>query len=84
MVVPVTLSSGGHKKRKPPLGAVSMLEEEAVARRSFWRRQRDREAELTLEEYNLSHRILHNIETVDLKKVEGALVTMNEKAHSKL
>ena len=81
-VIPVTLSSGGYKKRKPPLGAVAMLEEESVARRSFWRRQRDREAELTMEEFNLSQRIMHNIETVNLKKVEGALITMNEKSHS--
>lgn len=66
-VVPVTLSSGGHKKRKPPLGAVTMLEDEVVARRSFWRRQRQREAELTLDEFNLAQKILYNVDDIKIK-----------------
>ena len=80
-VVPVTLSSGAHKKRKPPLGAVTMLEDEIVARRSFWRRQRQREAELTLQEFELAQKILYEIESIKSKKLKETLEALAQKAH---
>ena len=46
LVVPVTQASSAHRKPKPPPGALGLLEEESVARRGFWRRQRQREAEV--------------------------------------
>ena len=46
-----------------------MLEDEIMARRSFWRRQRDRERTLTLQEFDLAVQILFNIENVQLRKV---------------
>lgn len=48
LVVPVTLASSSHRKPKPPPGAVGKLEEEIVARRGFWRRQRQKEQEVSL------------------------------------
>ena len=79
-VVPVTLSSGAHKKRKPPLGAVTMLEDEIVARKSFWRRQRQREAELTLQEFDLCQKILYNINSIKARKLTETLEALAEKA----
>ena len=53
-----------------PTGAQAMLEDEIMARRSFWRRQRDREQTLTLQEFDLALQILFNVENVQLRKVE--------------
>ena len=46
LVVPVTQASSAHRKPKPPPGALGLLEEEIVARRGNWRRQRQREMEV--------------------------------------
>ena len=81
-VVPVTVSTSGHHKRKAPLGTLSLLEEEVVARRSFWRRQRQRETELTLEEFMLAHELLFNMENITPKRVEDTLEIMEEKTHT--
>ena len=79
-VVPVTQSSSAHRKRKPPLGALTMLEEEIAARRSFWRRQRQREEELTVEEFSLSQQMLFSIDVLSPQKVESFLNATMEKA----
>ena len=81
-VIPVTLSSGGHRKRKPPLGAVAMLEDEVVARRSFWRRQRQREAEITQQEFKLAHGMLHDLDSMNLGKVDLTLDGILDKARA--
>ena len=81
VIIPVTQASGGHKKRKPPLGAVAMLEDEVVARRGFWRRQRQREEQLTENEFTLSQTLLNDVESITVKKVENALASMMEKSH---
>lgn len=81
-VVPVTLSSGGHHKRKPPLGAVAMLEDEVVARRSFWRRQRQREADITQLEFLLAHKMLHDLDSVNLDKMDMTLNSLLDKARA--
>ncbi len=80
-VIPVTQSTGKHKKRKPALGAVSMLEDEIAARRGFWRRQREREIDLTLEEFALAQSILFNVDSVVMKRADETLENMLEKAH---
>ena len=80
-VIPVTLSSSTHRKRKPPLGAVATLEEEMAARRSYWYRQRQKERDLTLQEFSLAQRILYGMENVSLRRLEGALDTLSTKAH---
>ena len=41
-----------------------MLEEEIVARRGFWRRQRDKEIELTSHEFTIAVKILFQAEQV--------------------
>ena len=79
--IPVTLSSGAHKKRKPPLGAVTMLEDEIVARRSFWRRQRQREVEITLQEFELAQKILYDIDSIRAKKLNETLESLAQKTH---
>ena len=81
-IVPVTLSSGGHRKRKPQLGAVAMLEDEVVARRSFWRRQRQRETEITQLEFKLAHQMLHGLDTVKLEMTGMALDNILDKAQA--
>ncbi|XP_013391352.1 uncharacterized protein LOC106159584 [Lingula anatina] len=80
-VVPITLSSGGHKKRRPPLGAVAMLEEEIVARRGFWRRQRQREETLTMQEFHLAQHLMHNMESLTAKEVENTLASVSESTY---
>ena len=79
-VVPVTQSSGGHRKRKPPVGAQAVLEDEIAARRSFWRRQRQREQDLTWDEFVLAQKCLYDIDNVTAKSVEHALEKILEKA----
>ncbi|CAH1789583.1 unnamed protein product [Owenia fusiformis] len=79
-VVPVTLASGGHKKKKAPLGATAMLEEEVVARRSYWRRQRQREDELTEKEFLLSLKLITDLEGITSNMVEKALNDILEKS----
>ncbi len=81
-VVPVTQSSGAHRKRKPPLGSVTILEDEIVARRSFWRRQRQREGDLTYDEFVLAQKVLYDIDSVQPKKVQDMIERMSEKAHA--
>ena len=80
-VVPVTLASGGHKKRKPPLGAVAMLDEEVVARRGFWRRQRQREVDLTKSEFLLALQLMFDADNISAKKVDSMLGSFLEGAH---
>lgn len=59
-----------------------MLEDEIVARRSFWRRQRQREAELTSQEFDLSQKILYDLENVKAVKLDETLEALAEKAHA--
>ena len=67
-VVAVTLSSSsGNKKRKAPIGAQALLEEEVAARRSFWRRQREREAEVTSHEFVLAVKLLFQTDKVSFR-----------------
>lgn len=80
-VVPVTVSSSNKKHRKPPLGALSAMEDEIVARKSFWRRQRQRENELTVQEHKLQTEIMYNIQSLKIDQIEGALNAFEEKAH---
>ena len=54
LVVPKTQASSSHRKPKPPPGAVGMLEEEIVARRGYWRRQRQKEQEVNMENLKCS------------------------------
>ncbi len=70
------------RKRKPPLGAVTMLEDEVVARRSFWRRQRQREQEITLQEFDLAQQILYDLDKVRTKNLDSVLEDLAEKAHA--
>jgi hypothetical protein len=58
-----------------------MLEEEAVARRGYWRRQQKREEELTKHEFALSQKLLHDIDNVTVTIVEEALQMMEERKH---
>lgn len=81
-VIPVTLSSSGHVKRKPPLGATALLEDEIVARTSFWRRQRQREEELTLKEHQLTQSLLFNMDSMNSKKLEKHLTEIDAQAHA--
>ena len=80
-VVPVTQSSSAHRKRKPPLGAVTTLEEEVAARKSYWRRQRQSEQELTHEEFGLSRQILFSLDSLSTQKVEAFLNASMDKAN---
>ena len=64
MAVPVTLSSGAHRKPRPPPGSVALLEEELVARRGYWRRQRAREGETTLKQHELAVDLMFFIDDV--------------------
>jgi len=72
-VIPVTQSSGGVGRRKAPAGAASALEDEVASRRAFWRRQRQREEELTLDEFTLAQNCLYDIDSVSATNVERAL-----------
>ena len=82
VVVPVTQSSGSRNKRRPPLGAIAMLQDEIVARRGFWRRQQEREAELSAQEFTLSQKILSSTESMKVTKLETSLDGISEKAHT--
>ena len=62
MAVPVTLSSGAHRKSRPPPGALAMLEEELVARRGFWRRQRGKEEEVSGQQHQLAVSLMFYLE----------------------
>ena len=64
MAVPVTLATGGHRKQKAPPGALALLEEEIMARRGFWRRQRQKELDLTLKEHKLAHQLLYDMDSL--------------------
>ena len=46
-----------------------MLEDELVARRGFWRRQRQREEETIMTEAHLSHELVLEIENLAPNKV---------------
>lgn len=59
------------------LPQVELLEEELVGRRSFWRRQRHREEELTLVEAQLMKEMLEN-EDVTAQIVQAKQETINE------
>ena len=81
-VVAVTLSSSsGNRKRKAPIGAQALLEEEVAARRSFWRRQREREAEVTSLEFLLAVRVLFHTDKVNFSRLDGELQVVLERAH---
>lgn len=54
-----------------------MLEEEHVARRSFWRRQRHRERELFVQQTTLRKQIQDNTD-VTLKHVSEQIELINE------
>ena len=48
---------------------VSMIEDELVARRGFWRRQRQREEEMVMVESHLTHQLILEIENLAPNKV---------------
>lgn len=53
-VVPIVQTSQHHvRQRKPPVGAVAMLEDEIAARKGFWRRQRQRERDVEAKMFRL-------------------------------
>lgn len=56
---------------------LSILEEEYVARRSFWRRQRHREKELSEQQTSLRKQILDDYD-VTLKQVSEQMELINE------
>lgn len=72
-VVPVTLSSRGHKKRKATVDTENLLEDDAVARRSFWRRQRQKGLDVIEEEATLMAVLLEPEHHIDLGHVNSAL-----------
>lgn len=72
-VIPVTQSSGGHRKPPVPAGAEAVLEEEIITRRSYWKAQRKREEELTRIEHKLAVTLLQDVDSVTVKSVSKAL-----------
>lgn len=82
MAVPVTLSSGGPRKRKPPPGALAMLEEELIARRTYWRRQRQHEKEITLREHIMAQMLLHDLDSVTSKTIQKFLEEIDVEVHT--
>lgn len=81
LAIPVTMSSGGPRKKKPPPGALAMLEEELVARRSFWRRQRQKERELTLKEHQFTQQLLFDLDSVTSRDVQRFLEEIDADVH---
>lgn len=81
LAIPITLSTGGPRKRKPPPGALAMLEEELVARRGFWRRQRQIERELTTKEHLLAQQLLFDVDSVTTKTLERFLEEIDNGTH---
>lgn len=82
LTVPVTLSSGGPRKHKPPPGALAMLEEELVARRTYWRRQRQHEKEVTLKEHQMAQQLLFDMDSVTSKTVQKFLEDIDHEVHN--
>lgn len=58
-----------------------MLEEELVARRGFWRRQRQMERELTTKEHLLAQQLLFDIDSVTTKTLERFLEEIDSGTH---
>ena len=56
----------------------ALLEDEIVARRGFWRRQRQKEQELTIEEARLSNQLMLEMEKVETDRVEKALTDITD------
>ncbi|GFO26753.1 cytadherence high molecular weight protein 2 [Plakobranchus ocellatus] len=73
MAIPVTLSSAAHRKPRPPPGALALLEEELVARRGYWRRQRAREGETTLKQHELAVELMFFMDDVSTTSVQKSL-----------
>ena len=64
-VVPVVQSSHHHlRQRKPPMGAVAMLEDEIAARKGVWRRQRQREADVEKRALDLQQVALFHFDSI--------------------
>jgi hypothetical protein len=71
----------GPRKRKPPPGALAMLEEELVARRTYWRRQRQHEKEVTLKEHLMAQQLLFDMDSVTSKTVQKFLEDIDHEVH---
>ena len=72
-VIPVTLASGSHRKRRAPVGALALLEDEIIAMETYWRRQRQRELELTEEEFKIAQLIVYDTDAMQQNKVKVAI-----------
>ena len=74
-VVPVTLSSSSKSSRMKSRGFASddALDSDAVARRSYWRRQRQKADELIAEETTMMRRLLESEYEIDLTTVRDGL-----------
>ena len=72
-VIPVTLASGGQKKRKPNPSLLAIVENESVARRSFWRRQRQKENDIAATEFLLCSQLIDQKANIGISKVEETL-----------
>ena len=59
-------------------GALAMLQEETAARKSHWRRVRQKEAELMESERKLANQIFFNFEHLKLNSVKKQLTAMQE------
>ena len=77
-VVPVTLSSRGHKKRKVHVGSENLLEEDAAARHSFWRRQKQKGLDVIEEEDKLMAVLLEPEHGIDLGLVNSGLDSISD------
>ena len=77
-VVPVTLSSRGHKKRNATVGSESLLEDDAAARHSFWRRQKQKGYDVVNEEAILMADLLDPEYHIDLARVNSGLDSITD------
>jgi hypothetical protein len=77
-VVPVTLSSRGHRKRKILVGSENLLEDDAAARRSFWRRQKQKGLNVIEEEDNMMAVLLEPELNIDLGSVNSGLDSISD------
>ena len=59
-------------------GALAMLQEETAARKSHWRRVRQKEAELMESERKLANQIFFNFEHLKMRSVKKQLTAMQE------
>lgn len=72
-VVPVTVRSAPWHKRNPDPVAAGRIEEEQMARRSYWRRVRTLAEDITLAQFHLSIRLVYSEKEVPRKELKGAM-----------